>query len=261
MLNNEEFFSKTEAFGNSAIILLRSIELKLVKKHILDGLKAKRVLDLGCGDGLAAGMVLERPVTYGLDKNADFIQKAKKSGVYQETILGDAGEIPLDKDICDMVFSNCVIEHIKKLDPVFEEVSRILRKNGLFVFTTLTDNFGKYSFFSWLNIRPLGRLEKLYTKMREKKLQHYHGYSFEEWSRLLARHGFEVVDCYYYLDKKTAELWDFFLLLSFFLAKISPRLDFWVYRVFLKNLVSRKFMEAQTVGEKGAAIGILAKKI
>ena len=257
----KSFYSKIEAFRSPSVILFRSIELSLVKKYILDKLKAKRVLDLGCGDGVTVGIVFDKKVEYGLDNSEIFLKEAKTKRVYKKLILADAENMLLKNGACDLVFSNCVIEHIKDLDSVLRETSRVLSKNGNFVFTSLTENFVKYSIFSKPELKLLSFVGKWYMLMRDRKLQHYHGYSLEDWSKKLNKHGFKVVDWFYYLDKKTIEYWDFLMLLSYCLRKVSIKLDDWVYRKFFKESIYQKFLKAKATGKEGAAIGVLAQKI
>jgi hypothetical protein len=56
----------------------------------------------------------------------------KPSRVDQPTILGDAGNIPLDDKSCSLVFCSHVFEHIPhyKLEQILVEFNRVLEKNG-----------------------------------------------------------------------------------------------------------------------------------
>ncbi|MCG2691741.1 class I SAM-dependent methyltransferase [Microgenomates group bacterium] len=257
MIKLNHFYKQVEAYGNPAIILFRSIELKLVKKTLAK-LRWKTCLDLGCGDGIAAKVIFNKQVKYGLDNDKFFLEKGRKSGRFKKLLLAEAEKIPLKSGECDLVFSNCVIEHIRDLDPVFKEVNRVLKKDGYFVFTSLTENFSNYSVFSFLNWRELS--EK-YGQFRDRRLQHYHGYNFREWKKRLKKRGFKVVDKFYYLDKATTEWWDFLMLWSYFFAHVNKKLDWWLYEKIWKEKIYSKYIDAEAVDDRGAAIGIVVQKI
>jgi ubiquinone/menaquinone biosynthesis C-methylase UbiE len=257
MIKLDYFFKQVEAYGNPPTILFRSIELKLVKKA-LDKLKWKTCLDLGCGEGISVKAVFNKQIDYGLDNSQFFLEKAKRSNKYKKLLLAEAEKIPLKSSECDLVFSNCVVEHIQDLDKVFKEVSRVLKKDGYFVFTSLTENFSDYSVFSWMKIKRLG---DKYVQFREKKLQHYHAYPLKEWRKRLKKQGFRIVDKFFYPDKKTMEWWDFLMFWSYFFAFIDQRLDWWLYQRVWQKKIYQKYLEAKAVDDQGAAIGIVAQKI
>lgn len=218
-------------------------------------------MDLGCGDGIAAKVVFDKKIDYGLDNNPLAVEWAKKSSAYKKVILADASEIPLEDNIVDLVFSNCSLEHMKDLDSVLKEVFRILAKDGLFVFTVPSHYFKNYSVFSFLNLKWLA---KIYGRLRNKKYQHYHSYSLKEWSRVLEKFGFKVIDGYYYLDKATLEFWDFLLILYvplYLLIKLNQKFSNWIYETLFRKRIYKKFLKAKTMGSKGAAVCVVAQKV
>lgn len=252
MNKTELFFSKVEKYKDPPTILFRSIEFKLLKER-LDHLfnENKSIMDLGCGDGIAAETLFERMVDYGLDNNAIALEQAEKRKIYKKIICADARKIPLRSGCIDLVFSNCVIEHIQDLDAILKELSRVLVPNGLFIFTTPSHCFKKYGMFSRCH---LTKLAQIYGKLRDKKYEHYHSHSLEEWSSILEKFGFEVIDGYYYIDKETLEFWDFLIWANRALPK-------WTYQTFVRRRIYEKFVRAKVVDSTGAAICVVAKKI
>ena len=138
-MNSRSFFSTIEKFKAPSTILFRSIELKLLKEKLSKISKSDVILDLGCGEGLTALLVFDKKVDYGLDNDPYFVKKAKESNVYKKVLLANAVKMPLKDNCLDLVFSNCVIEHIQDLDAVLREAARILKKKGYFVFTYKDD--------------------------------------------------------------------------------------------------------------------------
>lgn len=264
-MNYDNFFSEVEKFKAPSTILFRSIELKLLRQYIRSGRpwsvrfkgrsklrhynqavkNFKRILDLGCGDGLTAKLVFNKKIDYGLDNDKYYIELAKKSGVYKKVLFADARDIPLKDSSVNLVFSNCVIEHIKDLDLVLNEVSRLLKKDGYFIFTAPGHNFRKFSIFSRLKL-PL--LPQFYGRLRDKKFSHHNCYSLTEWKRILSKYGLTVVDGYYYIDKKTAEFWDFLLF-------------FRLCQKFIRQEIYKYYKGAKSTDSNGAAVAVFARKI
>ena len=256
MKNLKQFFSKIEKYQAPSTILFRAIELKLLKEKFVPLLNCKHILDLGCGDGISGSLIFDKKIDYGLDNNKYFANLAKKSKIYKKVIYANAEKIPLNNSCVDLVFSNCVIEHIKDLDSVLKETARVLKKNKYFIFTVPSNNFKDYSIFSKFN---LNKLASFYGKQRDKKYSHYNCYSFKKWVKVLSKNGLKIVSKYYYIDRQTAEFWDFLLIL-FFILKINKNLSAWVYKKFVREKIYRHFLSSKATDSHAAAICIIAKK-
>jgi len=241
----DKLFTKVQQFKAPSTILFRSIELKLLRQNITGLVNPQRkILDLGCGEGLTASVVFNRKLDVGLDNHEHYAKLATKSGVYKKVIVGDARKMSLPDRSINLVFSNCVLEHIKQIDKVFSEVYRVLKPNGKFIFTTPSHNFYKYSIFSKLG---LVYISKLYGKLRDKKYSHYNTHSIAEWQSILAKHKLTVDKGYYYISKQEAEFWDFLLF-------------FRIYKGYFKKAIYNSYRKAETTNDTGAAVCIIAKK-
>lgn len=257
MENIESFFSKIEKYKAPSTILFRSIELKLLKRKFAFLFCAKRVLDLGCGEGIAASTVFDKKVDYGLDSDPIAVKQAKESGVYKKVILANARKIPLANNSLDLVFCNCVIEHIKDLDSVLNEVKRILKKEGYFIFTAPSNNFKNYSIFSYLKLRWLA---KIYGRLRDQKYHHYHCYSLKEWANILEKKGFKLLDGYYYFDKRTTEFWDFLLIIFYLFSEGRQKFSSFVFKNFFRKRIYQRFIDASMSDPTGAAVCVVTQK-
>lgn len=103
-------------------------------------------IDLGCGDGKLTKILLERigkrkPWLVGVDIDNRETQLAQQSGIYQRIHTVSADKIPEEDNSFDFVFSNSVLEHIENIENVLNEVRRILKKDGIFLFTVPSANF------------------------------------------------------------------------------------------------------------------------
>ena len=158
------------------------------------------ILDLGCGDGFFASVAFGR-LDAGVDPDNNAVKEAKARRIYKEIRYYDGNKIPYENKYFSTVVSNSTLEHISNLDDVLKETSRVLKKNGKFYFTTVTDSWPEYLFGNLF-------LGDLYKKYFVDKSKHYNMYSISKWKKLLKVHGFSVISYQHYLDNKKI-LWLF----------------------------------------------------
>jgi len=118
----------------------------------------KTIMDLGCGTGYFLPSLLAMYTSadyFGLDLSEEMIRFARQTNKTEPSIsyaepcshygercswlTGDAELLPLKSSSIDLVFSSLSIQWCGDLKAMFEEVSRVLRKDGLFVFSTLLE--------------------------------------------------------------------------------------------------------------------------
>lgn len=238
-------FRTIQKYQHPATIFFRGVELSLLNRQFKKYLNQKRILDFGCGEGFSAQAVFSHRITYGLDNDDKAVTLAKKSEIYQKVLFSNSQPIPLTNHSVDLIFSNCVFEHISNLSEILTEIHRILNHHGLLIFTAPTDQFTHYSIFSLFRLSPFA---KFYGWLRNKKYQHYHCYSLKDWSSLLKKNGFQIIDHFYYMNRQELEFWDFLLFFH------------WPYRQFFRNIIRHKIITAQIANNRAAAIAIVAQK-
>ena len=264
--------------------LWRTIELNLLSK--LDYEFDTCILDLGCGDGYFTSLLFKDSnlkIEAGVDISKKAIEKARKlnakTQAYKTLMVSDACNLPCKDNSFSTVFSNCAIEHVIDLETVLNEVCRVLRNNGRFIFSVPSPYFGKYSYiYSFFEKRGLFEIANGYMKYINKKLAHYNCYEPINWKKYLKLAGLELVEYRYYIASEVAKIFDFMeffytlgiwrFRINAFLMKFSIFLEYLgikfhkefiikIYYDFLKRHIE---VENKINGNIGAAILLIAEK-
>lgn len=102
----------------------------------------KTVLDLGCGGGFMSEPLARRGATViGVDPTEAAIDAARahagEEGLAIDYRVGSGEAIPLADHSVDCVVCVDVLEHVADIDLVLDEIARVLRPGGLFLFDTI----------------------------------------------------------------------------------------------------------------------------
>lgn len=113
-------------------------------RHV-DDWHGKEVLDLGCGGGFMAEALAQRGASVvGVDPAEDAILAAQRHAASMGLLItysrGTAERIPLEDDSVDIVVSVDVLEHVADLEASLNEIKRVLRPGGFFIFDTINRN-------------------------------------------------------------------------------------------------------------------------
>lgn len=98
-------------------------------------------LDLGCGRQILRSWLSEEEshlvenceMITGIDYDIASLKEHKNISL---KVRGDIGTLPFKSNSFDLVTANMVVEHLKNPDVQFQEVSRILKPGGIFIFHT-----------------------------------------------------------------------------------------------------------------------------
>lgn len=199
-------------FGHPGTVLFRARELSEVLRYF-DQYPLpieKRVLDLGCAEG-RIGKMLFNKIDVGLDLDLSELKQARGASIYKNLVFASATQMPFKAGAFDVVFSNSVIEHIKGIEQVLSEASRVLCKQGLFVFTVPSHKFSDYLYLSTIFKKSglgLIKLDNSYAYLRNKQLNHFNLFSESAWENKLNNFSFEVIYKKYYLSQEDIYFWD-----------------------------------------------------
>ena len=108
---------------------------ELFRQRILKHMRPEHVvLDLGAGAGIVTQMNFKGHAQKicGVDLDPRVVDNQ----MLDEGRVSDAGDIPYDDSLFDLVFSNNVLEHLAEPAAVFKEVTRVLKPGGLYLFKT-----------------------------------------------------------------------------------------------------------------------------
>jgi len=101
-----------------------------------------RILDLGCGTGLAAADLkrqYRKAQVIGVDRSAAMLAQLKRrSSILRPLrgVCGDIGALPFPRACADLLFANLAVPWAADRGRVFDEFRRLLRPGGLLLFST-----------------------------------------------------------------------------------------------------------------------------
>lgn len=142
---NNSRYKIAKSFGSASTSYDISARLqRYCGKHLMPWLPNRNdltVVDLGSGTGFFTDLLASRyQRVIGLDISAEMLGFAKEnhsSAIHW--LEADAYKIPLQDKSIDFIYSNLMIQWCDPLDLVLDEVMRVLKPGGLFVFSTLVD--------------------------------------------------------------------------------------------------------------------------
>ena len=99
------------------------------------------VLDLGCGTGVGAAELkktFRKAQVIGVDLSMGMLSEAGRQSRLRrpfKRVNADMGSLPFSHHSVDLVFSNLAIPWLNDPKPFFEEVRRVLKPDGMFLFS------------------------------------------------------------------------------------------------------------------------------
>ncbi len=104
---------------------------------------ASRILDLGSATGRDHRSLTKRfrgALVIGVDNSLEMLKHARRRRRWfsrTASVQAEAENLPFADGSMDLVYANLLLPWIDNLPACFADIARVLRKNGLFVFSTL----------------------------------------------------------------------------------------------------------------------------
>lgn len=124
--------------------------MQVLEDELGEELLGTRVLDIGCGFGMLSESLASRgcQVT-GVDASPASIELARRRAAAAELPIdyqtARSEELPFEDASYDVAICYDVLEHVDDLEQTLSETSRILKRDGIYVYSTLNRTFE-----SWL---------------------------------------------------------------------------------------------------------------
>ncbi|MFC1748203.1 malonyl-ACP O-methyltransferase BioC [Pseudomonadota bacterium] len=141
-----ESFDRAASSYDDVAILQQEVGQRLLERLDLIRLQPQRIVDVGAGTGILSQQLAQHykgceVITF--DLAPEMLKKARqrlsmKSRWFgkQRFLCGDAEQLPLADNSVDMIVSNFAIQWCSNLDQAFREFQRVLKPEGLLLFTT-----------------------------------------------------------------------------------------------------------------------------
>lgn len=155
-------FSVAAKTYDRAAVLQREICDRLVERLEYINIKPARILDVGTGTGYATAALhklFPRAEIIAMDIAYPMLAFSRKRHGFWSRIKNkiklvnaDIEDIPLVAQSVDLVFSNLTLQWVNRLDHVFAEFLRILRPDGMLLFSTFGPDTLKELRSSWESV-------------------------------------------------------------------------------------------------------------
>lgn len=128
---------------DTASAVAREIGTRLLERLDVVRMQPARILDLGAATGQASRALKQRyhaAQVVALDLSPAMLRASRRQqGLLRrfQRAAADAHRLPIRTGSIDLVFSNLMLQWCHDPDAVFQEVRRVLKPQGLFIFTTL----------------------------------------------------------------------------------------------------------------------------
>lgn len=167
-----------------------------------------KTLDFGCGDGFFAETVFGKgKIDVGFDLKNSRAPTAEKNKIYKKVVYYESKKIPFPNGHFQTVISNCVLEHIFNLKQSLKEIQRVLKPDGYFLTSVMTNKWESYLFGKKI-------LGNWYVNYMRKKQEHHNVLTIEQWVNVFKQSGFKLIRVNEYMNQKQSQIMDLFHYLS-----------------------------------------------
>lgn len=148
-------FDRAAKHYDAAAILQREVGERLYERLDYINIQPKTVLDLGCGTGFLTQKLLKqypKAALIALDIAVNMLKETQKCGGWfhkPKLICADAEALPLKNASVDLIISNLMVQWCNDLPKSFAEMRRVLKPNGMILFSSFGTDTLKELRASW----------------------------------------------------------------------------------------------------------------
>ena len=223
-MNQSNYFQKYLTVAPFALALWRAPEAETIfrcyqqykKTDVKRPIKFnKPVLDVGCGFGEFAGVFFDTQVEMGIDISLEDLLLASKVNKYKKLLSADARKMPFKKNSFATVLSVSVLEHIINPHEAINEIYRVLKPGGIFIYTVPTVLLNEYLFYPTV-FKKIGlpKLADIYLKRYHHIFKHVSLFYPHKWLQITRDAGFEIIKVENTYTPVLTRIFDFFLITS-----------------------------------------------
>lgn len=148
-----------------AAVLHREVAKRLLERLEFIKLQPKRVLDLGCGTGLATPglrQLYPKAQLMVADQAPGFVREARKSASRWRRLPGlvtGLNRLPFATSSVDLIFSSLVLHRVSDLATTVREFQRVLTPGGVLMFATFGPDTLKELRAAWATVDDAGHVQ------------------------------------------------------------------------------------------------------
>jgi len=151
MIVNNPFLTQAPAAYAEAAVLAETVGTEMLARLQWMTLQPDRVVDVGCGVGSHLGLLQKHypgATVLGVDVTYPMLQYAKAQDPLYKLCCADVRALPFANHSVDVIFANLLLPWCKDLELVLREWRRVLKPNGLLMFSCL----GPDTLLAWREI-------------------------------------------------------------------------------------------------------------
>lgn len=152
-------FNKAAATFDAAAFLFSKTHAEMIERLDVIAIHPKRILDCGAGTGMGASLLKNKfpqAEIHCMDLSSVMLKEAvkKKLGKKISYSCSDASSLPFQNQTFDFIYANLMLYLCSDIHKVFSEWQRVLKPNGLLMFSTFGPDTFKELFSVTEKINP-----------------------------------------------------------------------------------------------------------
>ncbi len=155
-------FERSAERYEEVAVLQREVGTRLLERLPLFKIEPLTILDLGCGTGFVSRGLLEhypKARVISLDLAEAMLKQARgrrslktRLGRRQGFVCADAESLPFADNSFDLILSNMTVQWCGNLEATFTDLNRVLKKDGLLLYSTLGPDTLKELRAAWASV-------------------------------------------------------------------------------------------------------------